>query len=482
MSKKTIIINTNQGIYDLEPHIGKHLKHKGFYVIFMVKTRQDIKFYKKNKLFFYDEIIYKSKKLEHKYNQDSYDRIVYYEKRLKMPIYKIFFTDRTIGRGFFASGGFNHPETKAQKILKHEDLMRLALSKLDFWDNLFTSKNVEYAINLPREAHILAIDRKIHSKRTIIGKFNNTRDWSSNLYYQPDNIIQLYKKSKIKKINKVKLDLPYDAHIRSKKLLVKNFKFTKTLTTSVYFLMQHMYGRVKGNTKSKSIYIMSNFFGHWKIRYDFLRLKKLCNINIESAKKINYIYFPLLTEPEVALHGIATDFFFQLTAINIISRDLPSNYKIIVKEPVLAIGRRPNQFYEQILSLKNVAMADPLEVGLDYIKYAKIVACVTGTSMWEAVALGIPVISFSQNNVVNFLDHVYFLSNFKNSHKVISKIIRKKYPNDKSLKDGALFYKVYNENAINMQNIKEFKNWKSSNVNKKDINVINEMIKSFLKK
>ena len=43
MSKKTIIINTNQGIYDLEPHIGKHLKHKGFYVIFMVKTRQDIK-------------------------------------------------------------------------------------------------------------------------------------------------------------------------------------------------------------------------------------------------------------------------------------------------------------------------------------------------------------------------------------------------------------------------------------------------------
>ena len=79
--------------------------------------------------------------------------------------------------------------------------MKLALNKLDFWDNLFTSKNVKYAINLPREAHILAIDRKIHSKRTIIGKFNNTRDWCSNLHYQPDNIIQLYKKTQIKKIN-----------------------------------------------------------------------------------------------------------------------------------------------------------------------------------------------------------------------------------------------------------------------------------------
>ena len=107
---------------------------------------------------------------------------------------------------------------------------------------------------------------------------------------------------------------------------------------------------------------------------------------------------------------------------------------------MLAIGRRPNQFYEQILSLKNVAMADPLEAGLDYVKNAKIAVCITGTSMWEAAALGIPVISFSQNNVINFLDHVYLLLNL-NSHKIISRILSKKYPNNKSLKDGAYFIK-----------------------------------------
>ena len=33
-------------------------------------------------------------------------------------------------------------------MLKHEDLMHLALDKLDFWHNLFVSKNVKYAMNL----------------------------------------------------------------------------------------------------------------------------------------------------------------------------------------------------------------------------------------------------------------------------------------------------------------------------------------------
>ena len=73
-------------------------------------------------------------------------------------------------------------------------------------------------------------------------------------------------------------------------------------------------------------------------------------------RKILIIFiFHCLTEPEIALHGISSlTFFFQLSAINILSRDIPSNFRIVVKEPVLAIGRRPKQFYEQILSLKNV--------------------------------------------------------------------------------------------------------------------------------
>ena len=129
---------------------------------------------------------------------------------------------------------------------------------------------------------------------------------------------------------------------------------------------------------------------------------KMTSVNLDNVSKYKYIFFPLQTEPEISVSGIANDFFFQLSAINLIARDLPANYRIIVKEHLLAIGRRPTNFYGQIRSLKNVLIADPTEHGVDYVKRSVVVAGLTGTSSWEAAVMGIPVISFSKNNAYNF--------------------------------------------------------------------------------
>ena len=56
------------------------------------------------------------------------------------------------------------------------------------------------------------------------------------------------------------------------------------------------------------------------------------NLKFLVENNIKYIYFPLTTEPEVAMHSLAEDFFFQLSAINMLSRDLPANFKVVVKE------------------------------------------------------------------------------------------------------------------------------------------------------
>ena len=37
------------------------------------------------------------------------------------------------------------------------------------------------------------------------------------------------------------------------------------------------------------------------------------------------------------------------------------------------------------------------------------VASITGTSAWEAAAMGLPVITFSKNNAFNFLNHVFYI-------------------------------------------------------------------------
>ena len=121
--------------------------------------------------------------------------------------------------------------------------------------------------------------------------------------------------------------------------------------------------------------------------------------------------------PQDRLH-----FFFQLSAINLIARDLPANYRLVVKEHLLAIGRRPKNFYQQIADLKNVLIADCIEPGVEYIKNAKATACLAGTAGWEASINGKPVISFSKNNIYNFLDHVYEVKNYSNLSNIIFSI------------------------------------------------------------
>ena len=125
---------------------------------------------------------------------------------------------------------------------------------------------------------------------------------------------------------------------------IANFRFLNTFKKSLRFLLLQIYGKLRGNLKSKNLFLKSAFLVFWKRRSDFIKLKNLSNITIDEAKKINYVFFPLLTEPEVALHGIANDFFFQLSAINIIARDLPSNYKLIVKEHLLSVEEDLNNF------------------------------------------------------------------------------------------------------------------------------------------
>ena len=45
-------------------------------------------------------------------------------------------------------------------------------------------------------------------------------------------------------------------------------------------------------------------------RIAFINYQKLAKCNLDKLKNKKFIFFPLLTEPEVALHGIAMIFSF----------------------------------------------------------------------------------------------------------------------------------------------------------------------------
>lgn len=117
--------------------------------------------------------------------------------------------------------------------------------------------------------------------------------------------------------------------------------------------------------------------------------KDLYDNMIEGEK---FVFFPLQTEPESSLNLWAPFKTDQLEIIRQISKSLPIDYKLYVKEHPLMVQFRPRAFYKEIKKNLNVALIDPSVRGTDLAERADLLITITGTLGLEATFLKKPVI------------------------------------------------------------------------------------------
>jgi len=112
-----------------------------------------------------------------------------------------------------------------------------------------------------------------------------------------------------------------------------------------------------------------------------------------------YIYYPLHTSPEYSTQFQATMWMDQVYLIEQLAKSIPFDWVVYVKEhPAIRINRiRPIDFYRRITRFPNVRLA-PIDMDMHkLISNAEMVAVVTGTTGWEAIQRGKPVIGFADN-------------------------------------------------------------------------------------
>jgi hypothetical protein len=116
---------------------------------------------------------------------------------------------------------------------------------------------------------------------------------------------------------------------------------------------------------------------------------------------VPYVVFPLHFQPELTSSPSGDIFVDQGLCIEVLAKNVPPNCLIYVKEhptqfyahTVGQAGRIP-EFYQDILANPRVRLM-PLHVDpFELFAHATAVATVTGTSGWEAMVKGKPVISF----------------------------------------------------------------------------------------
>jgi hypothetical protein len=134
---------------------------------------------------------------------------------------------------------------------------------------------------------------------------------------------------------------------------------------------------------------------------------RLLNYVINKMIKYNYlfdqletdqdfIYFPLHSQPEYATKVLGPMYVDQITLIKQLSRILPVDCEIFVKEHPTMIGRRPLRYYQKLSEIANVSLIDPYTDPYSIIQSANLTTTISGTSGLESILLETPVITFGK--------------------------------------------------------------------------------------
>ena len=157
-------------------------------------------------------------------------------------------------------------------------------------------------------------------------------------------------------------------------------------------------------------------------------IKKFVNFNDQlELKNEKFVIFPLSYTPEGSTFTISPLFLSEKYCIELISKCLPVNYKLILKEHPVMLGQRSLDFYKEIQKLPNVIFLNPFsgyKIENLIIKSSAVVT-ISGTSGFEALMLKKPAILFARP-LYSVIEGCYLFENVKNFKKDLVDILNKK--------------------------------------------------------
>lgn len=357
------------------------------------------------------------------------------EAELGLTINKLAVNDRHLGRGY-SLGGYKHPRSRISEETSYIQMVNGFNKVLDFWRRQIEEKKPDLLLNVPKVLCEIARQRNIPVRVLVGSRYKNYHQWVHSEFFDNPRVRPAF--DGIKVAQEVSLAAPYNSHMSLRTKFFEDVSLRGVLKLSSNILMRHAYWRLRGYAKAKGYFPFEEVAFVRRRRQDTKDLLKLSR-PLKDLKGQKFIFYPLHTEPEIALQTLSPEYFYQLSCITALSRDLPAGVKLAVKETYEAVGRRPTDFYRQIAEFKNVVMLDMMELGLDVVRQAEAVVTITGTAGFEAAVLGKPVIAFGRHNQYNFLDHVFVVTDEADLESYLKAALSDDFDGQKAAKDGARY-------------------------------------------
>lgn len=199
-----------------------------------------------------------------------------------------------------------------------------------------------------------------------------------------------------------------------KKRILSITKKEKSLVHSSFFMKFNEY--LKAFIYS---YYLSNFYKYNKVDY----------------KKFKYVYYPLHVQPELSIDVLGPYFNDQFKLISDISRSLPVDTKLIVKEHINFLGQKPISLFNNIKKLPNSYIVDHRTSSYDLIRHSAFVITVSGTAAFEAALMSKWAVVLC-DIYFKTLPHIKFCSNLSDLKNIYKDIRIAPNPSEEEVDNG----------------------------------------------
>jgi len=380
---------------------------------------------------------------------DVLDRAKWHEAHLGCTYNHLAVSDRHLGRGY-ALGGFGHPRSRYSEQTSYLQMLHAYNKTLDYWEAEIVNRQPTLLIGGAKILSTIARAHGIPYRFMAGARYKNYFYWADDEYFSAPNLAAAFAESGVAAGGFI--ENPYHDHVVNRRQFLKESGLAGLGRLLALTLARRIYWRLRGYEKGRGYYMMQELAFLVRRWRDTRRMTGSGMFRLRDLAGHPFVYFPLHTEPETALQTLSPEYFYQLSCIAAISRDLPAGVTLAVKETLAATGRRPQDFYAQIREFKNVALLDARELGLEVARAATAVATITGTGGFEAAIMGKPVISFGRHNLYNILPHVRVMTDEAKLKDDLAWALSPDFDGQEALAEGDRFLSAIVATSFNMGN------------------------------
>ena len=233
------------------------------------------------------------------------------------------------------------------------------------------------------------------------------------------------------------------------KTLSARMRLSKLLWSSAYNYAAYVYGRLKGYSRTRVTYYPGEVTKQlFRTRAQWRYLSRRERPLLKDLPNRPFVFFPLQTEPEISLGGLAPYFSNQLTTIMETSLSLPAGVLLVVKEHPVQSGVRGRAFYEAIEALPNTILINIQQHSYPLMQEAALIVAVTSSAAHEAAAMGKKVAYFSPHGVLHAVPHVHHIASYNDLHRLSELLVDDPDNARQRQRDGARYFLALREISL----------------------------------